>query len=147
MDMKQRVSDLIVITSRLAEILALENKSLRNHKVAEVALYVEDKSTLSRAYETRVLGIMKNPDELADVDVDLRDRLRALGEKVQELTAENARLLKAAMAAHSKFVSVVAEAVKSASSGPTLYAPSGNKKREKVRTVQRPRALSLDQTL
>ena len=147
MDMKQRISDLIVITTRLSEVLGYENKALQEHKIAELARYLEDKATLSRAYESRMLGVMKNPDELNEVDPDLRERLHSLGEKVRDLMEENARLLKSAMAAHKKFVSIVADAVKTASNGPTLYAPSGSKKRQKVRTLHRPRALSLDQTL
>lgn len=146
MDMKQRVSDLIVIASRLAEILERENRVLRAHKTSEIAPFVEDKTNLSRAYESRVRGMVENAPQLETVDPAACERLKSLGEKLKTLIEENARLLKVAMAAHQQFVSSVARAVKETTAGPGLYSRKGAVRSDSPR-VKRSQALSLDQTL
>lgn len=125
MDMKQRVDDLIVISGRLAELLARENEALRQRQSQVVAGLLDDKAKLSRAFETRVQGLVEQAAKIAEVDAEARDRLRTLGAKVRELMAENGRLLKVAIEAHNRVVGLIAEAVKSSAPGPKTYSASG----------------------
>jgi flagellar biosynthesis/type III secretory pathway chaperone len=145
MDMKQRLADLVVIASRLVEILDNENKALRSHKPAEIAKWVADKASLSRAYESRLRGVAENPAELAEADGIVHEKLHALGERLRTLADENARLLKVAMAAHNEFVGAVANAVRQSSAGPGLYSRKGAT--ASPQNGSRPRPVSLDRTL
>ncbi len=148
MDMKQRVDDLIVIARRLVEIIEAENKALRAHKPAEIAACVTDKTSLSRAYESRMRGLIENHAELAEVDPAMREKLHDLGQRLKTLTDENGRLLKVALAAHNEFVGAVAQAVRQSSAGPGLYSRKGTTAVARGgREKQRAQPVSLDRTL
>ncbi len=124
-----RVKDLIVITGRLADLLTRENRALREHRPPDVAALLEEKSTLSRVYESRVRGlseISEKPQAMTQVNADLHERLRNLGEKVNGLMEDNAKLLKNAIEANRRVVEAIAEAVKSSQPGPGTYSADGS---------------------
>lgn len=125
MDMKTQIDDLIVITSRLADILDKENQALRDRNSDEVAAILEGKLTLCRAYEARIQAVTEKPEELATVDSDLRRNLHDLGHKLDALMEENARLLKVGVEAGRRVVATVAEVVKSSHPGASTYSANG----------------------
>ena len=147
MDLKQRVNDLITIGSRLAELLAKENEALHRKQPREVAQFVEEKSNLSRAYESRIQGLVERAEDLEEVDIALRDRLRRTGEKIAPLAEENARLLTIAMETHHRVVQVIADAVKSSQPGPNVYSASGAVGAGAKGAAPQTAPLSVDQTL
>jgi hypothetical protein len=128
MDVSNRINDLIVISTGLADLLTRENEALREQRPKEVAELLDDKTILCKAYETRLRGLAdEDQDEaLAEVDPDLRERLRGLCEKVMGLTEENARLLKIGMEANRRVVKSVAEAVKTSRPSANTYSASGS---------------------
>ena len=124
-----RVKDLIVITGRLADLLTRENRALREHRTPDVTALLEEKNTLSRVYESRVSRLSKiseKPQIMTQVNADLRERLRNLGEKVNGLMEDNAKLLKSAIDANRRVVEAIAEAVKSGQPGPGTYSANGS---------------------
>ena len=127
MNAATRVNDLIVIGGRLAELLEKENGALRARRAKDVAGSIEDKTTLSHAFESRFKGLADKPDELAEIDVEQGERLRGVTERVHALVEENDRLLKVALAAHEKMVEAIAEAVKSSQPGPSIYTRAGQR--------------------
>ncbi len=147
MDPQQRVKDLIVICQRLAELLEKENALLRGRNPAAIEATLEDKGALCRAYETRVNGMLANRAQLADVDVGARERLHALGAKVQALLADNERLLSVAMEAHRRVMRVIADAVASSQPGPSTYSPAGRVRDAASKAARGGAALTYNQAL
>jgi flagellar biosynthesis/type III secretory pathway chaperone len=127
MDASRRVSDLIVISERLADFLAMENRALRAGRFDETRALVEQKDELSRAYESRIKGLAEHAgaEAIGAVEPALREQLRTLGSKVQELSRENARLLKIAMEVNRRVLNEVAQAIKAGQPGPGTYSRTG----------------------
>ena len=142
-----RINDLIEITERLEILLTQENKALSERNAKEATSYLDEKNNLSRIYESRIKGIMDNPAALADVDPELRQKLRELGEKVNLMIRENAQLLKITIEANRRVVEMVAEAVKSQQPGPGIYSAKGTSDKADVHSAPRNLALSLDRSL
>jgi flagellar biosynthesis/type III secretory pathway chaperone len=146
MDANNRVKDLITITSRLAEVLARENDALRARRHGELDEILDQKTTLGRIYESRLEGLADDKDALKGVDPALRERLRGLGDKVNDLIEENARLLRVAIEANRRVVDMIAEAVKASAPGPGIYGKKGTLGGERRRTAGN-LAFSLDRSL
>ncbi len=126
MDPTNRVNDLIVITNRLADLLARENDALSNRKYSEINEILDEKVTLGRVYESRIMGLTDDPAALEQVDRELRDQLRSLGEKVNGLIEENAQLLKINIEANRRVVNIIAEAVKASVPSAGTYSANGS---------------------
>ena len=125
MDVANRIDDLIMISMRLVELLTEENDALRSQQPKEVAALLEEKKSLCQAYESRIRGLVDQPEDLAEIDSEIREQVRALGEAVMELIEENGRLLKVGMEANRRVVSILAEAVKTARPAAKTYSASG----------------------
>jgi hypothetical protein len=147
MDATGRVNDLIEITERLASLLKKENKALNDKTANEATRYLDEKVNLSRIYETRIKGLMDDPSILATAAPELRKELRDLGESVNVMIQENARLLKITIEANRRVVAMVADAVKTQQPGPGTYSAKGTADKNDVHSAPRNLALSLDQSL
>lgn len=147
MNATDRINDLINITSRLADLLVSENAALENNRTEDAAALLDEKSALSRAYEARVEGLKEVSEDLAGVDKDLRERLRGLGEKVNDLMEDNARHLKVAMEVNRYVMSAIAEAAKSQKPGPGIYSAKGSTKGKRPQDASQSVAVSLDKSL
>jgi hypothetical protein len=147
MDATGRVNDLIEITERLANLLTKENKALNDKDANEATQYLDEKSNLSRIYETRIQGLMDDPSILANAAPELRDKLRELGQSVNVMIQENAQLLKITIEANRRVVSMVAAAVKTQQPGPGTYSAKGTADKNDVHSAPRNLALSLDRSL
>lgn len=147
MDPTNRVNDLIVITGRLADLLERENDALRNRRNKELNDILEEKVTLGRVYESRIMGLTEAEDALDQVDPELRDRLRGIGDKVNGLIEENAKLLKIAIEANRRVVNLIAEAVKASVPSAGTYSPTGAAAPKGHRAAPRNVAISVDRTL
>jgi len=147
MDSTGRVNDLIEITERLADLLKKENKALINKDANEATQYLEEKGNLSRVYETRVQGLMEDPSILNNAAPELREKLRELGESVNTMIRENAKLLKITIEANRRVVAMVADAVKTQQPGPGTYSAKGTADKNDVHSAPRNLALSLDRSL
>jgi len=147
MDPTRRIHDLIDITERLANLLMRENQALRDKRAQEAVQYLEEKNNLSRIYETRLKNFSEQPEAYRDVDVGLRTRLREMGEKVNAMISENARLLKVTIEANRRIVELVADAVKEQQSGPGIYSAKGAPKVNDLHSAPQNLALSVDRSL
>lgn len=145
MDATTRVDDMIVILERFAEVLEQENAALKAHRSAEVQSLLEDKSALSRVYESRARSLMGHPEDLAKVEPKLRHRLKELNRKADGLVAENATLLKVSIEAQKRVVEVIRDAVKDAQPGAKTYSPQSLKSSPRRRTPSPP--MAIDQSL
>jgi len=142
---KNRVNDLIVITNRLADLLSRENEALRTKNNEALNEILDEKVTLGRVYESRVMGLTEDPDALEGIEMEQRERLRALGGKVNGLIEENARLLKVAIETNRRVVNLIAEAVKASAPSAGTYSQTGATGMDQ-QTAQNV-AISIDHTL
>jgi len=128
MDATQKITDLISVMSRMAELLQAENLALREQRAEDVKALLDEKANVSRIYETRVKGLVEisERDESHDeVDPDLRERLIGLGQKTHKLMEENAMLLKVSIEANKRVIDAVAEAVKESRVAAGVYTARG----------------------
>ena len=147
MDPTKRVNDLIVITGRLADLLERENVALREKQNKELHEILDEKVTLGRVYESRIMGLTEDPEALDSVDKELLERLRGIGEKVNGLMEDNAKMLKIAIEANRRVVNLIAEAVKASVPSAGTYSPTGGTGTHDQRGAPKNVALSVDHTL
>lgn len=147
MDPTKRVNDLIVITGRLADLLELENLALINKQNQDLYDILDEKVTLGRVYETRIMGLTEDSEALDGVDPELLERLRDMGKKVNGLIEENAELLKVAIETNRRVVDLIAEAVKASTPSAGTYSQTGATEMPNHRAAPKNVAISLDHTL
>ena len=147
MDPTKRVNDLIVITGRLADLLERENVALREKQNKELHEILDEKVTLGRVYESRIMGLTEDPEALDNVDKELLERLRGVGEKVNGLMEDNAKMLKIAIEANRRVVNLIAEAVKASVPSAGTYSPTGGTGTHDHPGAPKNVALSVDHTL
>ena len=147
MDPTKRVNDLILITGRLADLLERENVALREKQNKELNEILDEKVTLGRVYESRIMGLTEDPEALDNVDKELLERLRGIGEKVNGLMEDNAKMLKIAIEANRRVVNLIAEAVKASVPSAGTYSPTGGTGTQDHRGAPKNVALSVDHTL
>ncbi|MDX9859384.1 MAG: hypothetical protein RBS99_00565 [Rhodospirillales bacterium] len=149
MDASKRISDLIVISRRLAEFLTIENRALAAGRFDEARALVDQKDELSRAYESRIKGLADHADAKAigTVEPVLREQLRTLGTLVQDLSQENARLLKMAMEVNRRVLNEVAAAIKAGQQQAGTYSRTGEMAAGAFRAAPSSIPISLDKSL
>lgn len=147
MDPTKRVNDLIVITGRLADLLERENVALREKQNKELNEILDEKVTLGRVYESRIMGLTEDPEALDNVDKELLERLRGIGMKVNGLIEDNAKMLKIAIEANRRVVNLIAEAVKASVPSAGTYSPTGATGTDDHRAAPKNVAISVDHTL
>ena len=147
MDPTKRVNDLIVITGRLADLLERENAALREKQNKVLNEILDEKVTLGRFYESRIMGLTEDPEALDNVDKELLERLRGIGEKVNGLIEDNAKMLKIAIEANRRVVNLIAEAVKASAPSAGTYSQTGATEMPDHRAAPKNVAITLDHTL
>ncbi len=126
MDVAKRMTDLVNVTTRLIDVLERENELLRDRRYNELNLILDEKETIARVYQARIMGLEENPDVLDDASDEDREQLRELAHKVDTLMAQNARMLEVAMVVSKRIVDLVAEAVKEAQPSSGTYSKKGS---------------------
>jgi hypothetical protein len=148
MDASKRIGDLIAISRSLVELLTQENKALRDHKPNDVRALLEQKDELSRAYESRVAGLVEHIDaeNMKAVDQTLKDQVRILGQEIHALGNENAGLLQIAMEVNRRVLHGVADAVKASQPSAGTYSKAGVVNQSASRAAPQNVPISLDKS-
>lgn len=146
MDVEKRLTDLIAITTRLVDVLEREQTILVERRHADLHGLLDEKETIARVYQARVMGLKEDPLPPESEDHPDRDRLRELAKHADALIRDNALMLEAAMYASKRVVDLVAEAVKETSNPTGAYSKKGTTQVVGTRNV-RGNAISFDQTL
>ena len=147
MDPTKRVNDLIVITGRLGDLLERENLALREKNNKELNEILDEKVTLGRVYESRIIGLTEDSEALNNVDKELIERLRGIGEKVNGLIEDNAKMLKIAIEANRRVVNLIAESITASVPSAGTYSPTGATGTQDHRAAPKNVAISVDHTL
>lgn len=132
MNMQQRLDDIAFITQHLVVVLQKENRALHQNDIPVIEGLIEEKDALCRAYEQRALVLSKYRDELKSEEIpsELLELVKDLGAQVEHLIQENSRLLRAAIEANRRVMSLVAEAVKGTNADIDTYGATGNVSRK-----------------
>ena len=147
MDTNNRLTDLITVTGRLIELLERENDALTNRQTDVVHDLLDEKTALSRVYETRFNSLTEKPEILQHSDPKLREQLVVLAGRVEELMAQNTKLLGAAIEVNSQVVDLIAEAVRNEQPSAGIYSSDAVTSEDGANAAGRHVALSIDQTL
>lgn len=125
LDSQTRIDDLLFITSHLIDILEQENTALAHNRIDLVHSLVDQKTSLSRAYEIRVLGLTKSMDGFDGIDPALLEKLKQQGVRIEELIEVNAKELNIGIEVGRRFMDVLSESVKTATPSAGTYSASG----------------------
>ena len=107
MDADKRMADLINVTKRLIDVLEREHELLSDRRHSELSVLLDEKETIGRVYQARVMGLQENPEQLKGADETARSELKELAVQVDDLMRRNARMLEAAMFASNRPHTVV----------------------------------------
>lgn len=147
MDANKRMADLVSVTTRLIDLLERENEILRERRHNDLHLLLDEKETIGRVYQARIMGLQENPEQLKECAEPDRAALKDLANKVDGLIAENALMLEAAILASRRVVDMVAEAIRDTSNRAGTYSRKGATKTPVSKRGLQRGAISLDQTL
>ena len=147
MDPEKRMADLLNVTTRLIDVLEREQEVLRDRRHSDLAQLIDEKETIGRVYQARVLGLQQDPEQLKGASEGARDQLRELALRVDRLVYENAHMLEAAMRVSRRVVELVAEALKENENPAGTYSDKGDKDVQRPALSARRSTISLDQTL
>ena len=147
MEIDKQINDLIIITKRLIEILEKENKILQNHEHFHVNEYLDDKTNISRIYETKYQALIDGSNSFKNLTDDQKSALKRISDEVNEIVEKNGLLLNVAIEANKNVVALIAEAVKEASQKTETYGASGTNSVSAARAESQSNAFSIDQTL
>jgi hypothetical protein len=145
MEVSKRMADLVNVTTRLIDVLERENALLRERRHSELPLILDEKETIARVYQARIMGLEENPDVLDEASAEDRSGLMELAQKVDGLMAQNARYLEVAMTVSKRIVDLVAEAVKEAAPKSGAYSAKGSTAAAPIKGGNM--SLSLNETL
>ncbi len=122
MEINEKLSDLLVLTTRLIDILAKENKLLAERNIREATETTAEKDKLARVYAIFNKELAEEAENLAQADTDLLERLRTAGRKVEALMNENERRIKIALKVSRDVVDAIAQATRP---GASTYTSNG----------------------
>ena len=107
-----RADDIMGVVRQLTDLLTKENMALKRHNTKEVKAMSERKEQLARLYQQHMNAIHRDPAAVKAWEPSKRSALSQAANRLSELMAENASLLKANITAINKFLKTVVEAVK-----------------------------------
>lgn len=125
LDAQTRINDLLFIAGHLIDVLEKENAALAHNRVEVVRDLLEQKTKLSRAYEIRVLGLVRSPDDLDGVERAELEELKRLGDRIQELVEVNAHELSINITVGRHFMEALTDSVKETTPTAGTYNATG----------------------
>jgi hypothetical protein len=110
-DSADRVDQLILLTERLTELVALEAQAFEARRPQEAALYVEETSRLANLYRHESARVRANPGLVASAPLSQRTHLIRATEAFDAVLARQGRALEAAKTVTEGLVRAIAEEV------------------------------------
>jgi hypothetical protein len=106
-----RVDQLILLTERLTELVALEAQAFESRRPQDAAIHVEETSKLANLYRHESARVRANPGLVATADLKQRTRLIRATEAFDAVLARQGRALEAAKTVTEGLVRAIAEEV------------------------------------
>ena len=108
-----RVEQLILLTERLTELIALEAQAFESRRPQDAAVHVEETSKLANLYRHESSRVRANPEMVASASLAQRTRLIRATEAFDAVLARQGRALEAAKTVTEGLVRAIAEEVAS----------------------------------
>lgn len=121
---KMHASDLIMLTARLAQVLAEEADLLESMKISKITDLQHEKQMLTGALDAMKKHISKHPELMEDLSDQEREDLESVIKIFNEILEENYRRLSMARAVNLRVVQAITEIVQDATKG-DAYDRSG----------------------
>lgn len=118
-----RVEQLIILTERLTELIALEAQAFEQHRPHEAAQYVEETSKLANVYRHESARVRADPSLVSSAPLAQRTRLIRATEAFDAVLARQGRALEAAKTVTEGLVRAIANEVASQRAGVSGYGP------------------------
>ena len=106
-----RVDQLILLTERLTELVALEAQAFEARRPQDAAVHVEETSRLANLYRHESARVRANPGLVASASLKQRTRLIRATEAFDAVLARQGRALEAAKTVTEGLVRAIAEEV------------------------------------
>lgn len=110
-DAADRVEQLIVLTDRLTQLIALEAQAFEARRPHEAAQYLDETQRLANLYRHESTRVRREPDLVAAAPADQRTRLLRATEAFDAVLARQARALEAAKTVTEGLVKAIADEV------------------------------------
>ena len=120
----ERVEQLILLTERLTELVALEAQAFESRRPQDAAVHVEETAKLANLYRHESARVRANPDLVATSSLTQRTRLIRATEAFDAVLARQGRALAAAKHVTEGLVHAIAEEVAAQRNRSTTYGPS-----------------------
>ena len=111
LDAADRVEQLIILTERLTELVALEAQAFEQQRPQEAMAHIEETSRLANIYRHESTRVRANPGLVAAAPVDQRNRLIRATEAFDSVLARQGRALDAARTVTEGLVKTIANEV------------------------------------
>lgn len=106
-----RVEQLILLTERLTQLVALEAQAFENRRPQDAAIHVGETSRLANVYRHESAKVRANPEMVATASLTQRTRLIRATEAFDAVLARQGRALEAAKTVTEGLVRAIAEEV------------------------------------
>ncbi|MBP5856974.1 hypothetical protein KAJ83_08135 [Marivibrio halodurans] len=130
-----RAHNLIALMEDLVDLLQRENALLERPRSTELGPVIEEKQALFKLYEEQVHAIAQDATFASDLEPDLRERMKDVGSRFEDLARVNERKLKLVSDASQKIVDVIADAARRASGHVEGYGKTGDSRGRPVRSA------------
>ncbi len=130
-----RAGQLLTLTERLSERLAIELAAFEARRPHEVAPTIAETQDLANLYRRESARVKANPALLQGMSEALRVRLLAATERFDELLGRHNRALEAARTITEGLVQAIAREVAEARANPTGYGQGGQAAGTDMRAV------------
>lgn len=147
MDTREKVSNLLTVIQRLGGILTKENAALARHRPDLIEPSLLEKQKLSKAYELLAKALQDEAEDVKELDKAVRERLSTAMTSLDELTEQNAKLLKIAIDANQRVLDAIAKAAQTTMPQNNSYSRNGSIGPTPSQSVAHGMPLSVNQTL
>jgi hypothetical protein len=122
-DATDRVEQLILLTDRLTELIAMEAQAFEQHRPQDAAVHIEETSKLANIYRHESARVRANPGLIATAPRDLRAKLIRSTEAFDAVLARQGRALEAAKTVTEGLVRAIADEVATQRASTANYGP------------------------
>ena len=118
------LDELVIVTTRLADLMARENEILRSMRPSDIHDLQKDKAELSQSYERMMLAVQKDPSVLSTATPSLREALRSVTARFTQVLHENERTLRAVRSVSERLMKTIVAAATEQRDG-AAYSSAG----------------------
>jgi NAD(P)-dependent dehydrogenase (short-subunit alcohol dehydrogenase family) len=122
-DSVDRVEQLIALTDRLTELIALEAQAFERHRPQDAAAQIEEVSKLANIYRHESTRVRANPELISSAPLAQRTRLTRSTEAFDAVLARQSRALSAAKTVTEGLVRAIADEVAVQRTNASSYGP------------------------